>query len=94
MAKVAWNSLFSVAKPKFKNQIRIGAMRIAVYDFMKNCEENKIDFHYSDIVVEICTHIIRKSLGYCTVYFKFCLYFINRNRFEKLTYLQVLLFKF
>jgi len=48
MAKVdlerSFKQIEEGSNPTFKNQIRIGAMRIAVYDFMKNCVENKIDF--------------------------------------------------
>jgi hypothetical protein len=31
------------SNPTFKTQIRIGAMRIAVYNFMKSCVDNKLD---------------------------------------------------
>ena len=32
------------SNPTFKNQIKIGAMRIAVYDFIKNCVDKEIKF--------------------------------------------------
>jgi hypothetical protein len=39
----AFKQIEQGSNPTFQNQIRIGAMRIAVYQFIKNCVEQEID---------------------------------------------------
>lgn len=39
----AFKQIEKGTNPTFKHQIKIGAMRIAVYNFMKSCVDNKLD---------------------------------------------------